>query len=169
MTTNFDNEDFLDRIQAYKDSLTDEQKAAFAQAEEIRAAVIQRNIEKLVSQHDAVPPPWIYAENTHPMSIMWRMGGGEDHIMVFSQWWEQSGMDEAARIAYFKKWPPPPRWMEWMADAIWNLEPWESDGAFDYAPYFARLEAAGFEGVADFEADFNDEKWLRREGGEEPA
>lgn len=167
MTTDDENNELFKLMKSFQSRLTDEDRAVFAKAAEIRAAIIKRNIEELVGRYGAVPPPWIYAENTHPMSIMWRMGGGESHIMVFGQWWKQSQMDEAERIAYFKKWPPPPRWMEWTAHAIWNLKPWEHEGTFDYAPYFAKLEAAGFEGVADFEADFNDDKWLRRGHEEE--
>lgn len=156
-------EDLLNFFKFHQSNLTDEDKAAIAQAERERIVMLQRDIDELVSQHGAVPPPWFYVENSHPGDIMWRMGGGEWHIMVFWQWWEQSGMDEAARIAYFKKWPPPPRWMKWMSNAIWDLEPFRQD----YAPYFAKLEAVGFEGVADFEKD--DENWFKRDKGEEPA
>ncbi len=171
MMTDDEKEDFFKCLESFGTlmNLTEDQKIALAQSKAKEAAAIRQDVKELVNRHGAVPPPWIYAENSHPMSIRWRMGGGEWHIMVFSQWWKQSQMDEADRIAYFKKWPPPPRWMEWMASAIWELKPWEHEGGFDYSPYFAKLQAAGFEGVSEFEADFNDEKWLRLEGDSEQA
>lgn len=142
---------------------TEAEKAAAAEQDAQTAAWIRQKIAALVSDHGAVPPPWFFEEQSHPEQLMWREGGGEDYMRMFWQWRGQSRMDEAERIAYFRKWSPPPRWMEWTADAIWNLEPWEYECAFDYAPYFAKLEAAGIEGVAEFEADFNDAKWLSPE------
>lgn len=119
-------------------------------------------VSALVKQYGAVPPPWVYAEDSHPFSIQWRMGDGETHVMVFGEWWEQQKLTEKERIEYFRKWPPPPRWTAWMAEVIWDLDPWkgEGEGEFDYSPYFKRLTDLGFEGVADYERDLDDEKWL---------
>lgn len=124
----------------------------------------KKKVNELLNQYGAVPPPWIYAENSHPYSMRWRMGDGETHCMVFNEWWEQVNKTEDERVEYFRRWPAPPRWMAWMADVIWNLEPWECDGEFDYTPYFKKLSELGFEGVNDYEKDLGDEKWLELEG-----
>lgn len=115
-------------------------------------------VEKYTLEYGEVPPPWIYAPNTHPYSIGWRMGGGETFVMVFGEWFDTNFSNESDRITYFKRYPPPPRWMAWMADSIWDLEPWEEP--FDYAPYFQKLVELGFDGVQDYEKDLEDEKWL---------
>lgn len=107
-----------------------------------------------------VPPPWVYATASHPYSMRWRMGDGETLIMVFFEWWEGENKSEADRIAYFKKWPPPPRWMAWMAETIWDFEPEDPEDESVYQPYFDRLKALGFEGTDDFLKDLDDDKWL---------
>ena len=105
-----------------------------------------------------IAPPWDYMDE-HPCSIGWRMGGGEGYVMRWGEWWDAQNWDETARIAYFQKWMPPPRWLAWTATAIWDLEPWESGDSesFDYAPYFARLAPLGFPTQADYERDFSAE------------
>lgn len=92
--------------------------------------------------------------------MRWRMGAGETLLMVF---YERLKLfkTEQERINYFKKWPPPPRWLAWMADAIWDLEPWKSEGGFDYQPYFDKLYYLGFTGMDKYEVDLNNEKWLK--------
>ena len=94
----------------------------------------------------------------HPCSIGWRMGGGEDYLIKWSEWWDAQKKDEPARIAYFARYMPPPRWLAWTAEAIWDLNPWELDDpdAFNYAPYFAQLIPFGFPSQAAYERDFND-------------
>lgn len=116
-------------------------------------------VSELEEQFGSVPPPWVYSEGSPPYSIQWRMGGGETLIMVFSEWWEQENKSENERIEYFHRWPAPPRWLPWMADAIWDLEPWESEEEFDYQPYFKKLTELGFEGAEDYEKDMEDERW----------
>ncbi len=81
--------------------------------------------------------------------------------MVFGEWWDQQNKPEEERIAYFRKWPAPPRWLAWLVHVLWDLEPGESEEAFDYQPYFTRLTELGFAGVADYETDLGDEKWVR--------
>jgi len=115
------------------------------------------------ARYGAVPPPWVYAPTSHPYSIRWRMGGGETLLMVFWEWWEQQNWCEDERAAYFKKWPPPPRWIPWMADQIWDLNPWEGEGEFDYSAYFERLDQFGFKGMEDVQRDLDDEQWLEAE------
>ena len=125
---------------------------------------IENRIAELLAEHGAIPPPWFIFPDTHPYSIFWRMGAGESHVMVFGVWWNQQkhNLDESQRVDYFRKWPPPPRWLTWMMDVIWDLEPWESDDpeSFDYSKYFARVEELGFGTKAEFERDMNDLKWL---------
>lgn len=122
----------------------------------------QSEISKFLAEYGAVPPPWVISPDEHPYSICWRMGAGESHVIVWSAWWNGQNYDEAQRIAYFQKWPPPPCWLEWMIDAIWDLRPWESGDDFDYTQYFARVESLGFGSREDFESDMNDPKWLVR-------
>ncbi|KER73583.1 hypothetical protein HR51_00410 [Burkholderia cepacia] len=119
----------------------------------------RQSVADYLAQYGAVPPPWIIAADSHPYSMRWRMGGGETFMMVFQEWWEQHAWHERERVTYFLKWPPPPRWIPWMADVIWDLEPWEEDGEFDYTRYYAQLEQLGFGGTADVEADMEDSRW----------
>jgi hypothetical protein len=91
------------------------------------------------------------------------MGDGETLIMVFPEWWDSERKSFKERVEYFRKWPPPPRWLPWMADALWDLEPWESEEEFDYEPYFKKLEALGFRGGNNYKQDLDDEKWLKHE------
>jgi len=116
--------------------------------------------KRLINQYGDVPPPWIYEPRAHPSSICWRMGGGESHVMILWEWMDQQNKNKEERIAYLKKYPPPPMWMKWAAQFIWNLgdESWKLD--FDYQPYFIQLKELDFEGVDDFEKDFNDDKWI---------
>ena len=37
----------------------------------------KKRLAELIDQYGDVPPPWVYAENSHPYSIRWRMGDGE--------------------------------------------------------------------------------------------
>src|SRR5687768_2985829 len=101
---------------------------------------------KHIEKYGDVPPPWVFDPNSHPYSIRWRMGGGETFIMVFSEWFDTEYKSEQQRITYFKKYPAPPRWLGWMADVIWDLEPWDEE-EFDYTPYFDKLKQSGFEGI----------------------
>lgn len=111
-----------------------------------------------IEKYGAVPPPWIYGPTFHPYSIGWRMGSGETYMMVLSEWLEQQNFSQEQRIAYMKKYPAPPRWFQWVAQFIWQLDDLETDD-FDFTPYFQQLEQLGFEGVADFEKDFNSDQW----------
>ncbi|MBZ5791175.1 hypothetical protein K8353_13760 [Burkholderia contaminans] len=119
----------------------------------------QHDVADYTAQYGTVPPPWIIAADSHPYSMRWRMGGGETFMMVFQEWWEQRAWQEHERVTYFLKWPPPPRWIPWMADVIWDLEPWAEEDEFDYTRYYAQLEQAGFGGTADVEADMEDSRW----------
>lgn len=125
---------------------------------------IENRIAELIAEHGAVPPPWFMFPNRHPYDIFWCMGTGESYGMIFGVWWERQKheLDVSQRIDYFRRWPPPPRWLTWMIDAIWDLTPWELDDpeSFDYAPYFAYTEALNLGTQAEFERDLNDFKWL---------
>lgn len=127
---------------------------------------IKHRVSELVAEYGAVPPPWVIFLDTHPYSIFWRMGAGESHMMVFQTWWDQQRLyyDESQRIEYFRRWPPPPRWLTWMIEVIWDLEPWGSDPpeSFDYSQYFARVEELGFGTQVEFERDLDDPRWLDR-------
>lgn len=126
---------------------------------------IETQIAQLVESYSSVPPPWFMFSDMHPYDIGWRMGAGESHLMVFHVWWEQEKkkLDEAQRIEYFRLWPPPPRWLTWMIDVIWDLDPFEMEDPeeFDYTPYFARTEMLGFGNQAEYEKDIDDPQWLQ--------
>ncbi len=128
------------------------------------SAWIENRISELVAEYGSVPPPWFMFPDIHPYSIGWRMGEGESHLIVFDAWWSRQAekLDESRRIEYFRRWTPPPRWLVWMINAIWDLHPWKLDDpeSFDYSPYFARIEQLGFGTQADYERDLNDPKWL---------
>ncbi len=124
---------------------------------------IENRIAGLVAEYGAVPPPWVMLPDTHPYDIGWRMGAGESHLMVFSAWWAQQKekLDEPQWIEYFRRWPPPARWLTWMIDVIWGLQIGELEDpeSFDYSPYFARTEELGFGTQAEFERDMDDPRW----------
>lgn len=117
-------------------------------------------VAETIETYGDFPPPWIYVGDSHPYSISWRMGSGETYVMAFGEWWEQQRKSVDERIEYFRKWPAPPRWCAWMADAIWDLEPWEWEDEFDYSPYFAKLKALGFKGTDDYESDLSNDAYV---------
>ena len=123
---------------------------------------IDREIAAYVGKHGAVPPPWIVFPDTHPYDGTWRMGAGECYLEVFRRWWRTHNLDEEQRIEYFRKWPLPPRWLEWMIDAIWapQFEDGEDEQDLAFAPYFDRVEALGFGSKADYDKDLADPRWL---------
>ena len=121
----------------------------------------EEEIARLVAIHGAVPPPWYSFPGEHPYSICWRMGGGEAYIMLWSQWWKGQCFDEDQRIAYFRKWPPPACFLEWMLFQVWDIRPWEVGDDFDYDPYFARLESLSFRSKQYYEKDLEDPRWLQ--------
>lgn len=123
---------------------------------------LDQEIAAYVAKHGAVPPPWFVFPDTHPYDGTWRMGAGECYLDVFRRWWRSQNLDEEQRIEYFRKWPPPPRWLEWMIDAIWAPEFEDGDDEQDlaFAPYFDRVAALGFGAKADYDKDLEDPKWL---------
>ncbi|MEJ1238002.1 hypothetical protein WBG78_07735 [Chryseolinea sp. T2] len=118
----------------------------------------KKELQKYIDKYSLVPPPWVFDPESHPYSIRWRMGGGETFIMVLGGWAEDVLKTESVKIEYLKKYPPPPRWMAWAADFIWDLDPWETDD-FDYTPYFEKLKSIGFKGTSEYLSDLDDEKW----------
>lgn len=114
--------------------------------------------KELIEQYGDVPPPWIYEPSAHPYSICWRMGGGESHIMILGEWIDQQDFSEEERIKYCLKYNPPPAWLRWVSRFIWNLKDSYASN-FDFDPYFEKLKALGFQGVDNFEEDFNSDKW----------
>ncbi|MGI4871567.1 MAG: hypothetical protein ACRYFX_10360 [Janthinobacterium lividum] len=105
-------------------------------------------LANMLAEYGDVPPPMrqqMLYPTAHRYSICWRMGGGETHLMAWWPWWQQQGWDVAQRLAYFQKWPPPPMWLTWVADAVWDLDVDldENEEQAAYAPYFAELERRG--------------------------
>ena len=114
-------------------------------------------IDRLTAAYGTVPPPWVVFPE-HPYSICWRMGGGESHLMVWWAWWPLQGFDEAQKVTYFRRWPPPPCWLPFLIEAVWGIE--AAEDADDLGPYFERTRALGFGGREDYERDLDDPKWL---------
>jgi hypothetical protein len=57
---------------------------------------MQDEIAALTARHGTVPPPWaVYRE--HPSNMCWRMGGGESHMMLWSEWWPQQNLRNEPR------------------------------------------------------------------------
>lgn len=117
---------------------------------------------KLVERYGEIPPPWIYMPGGHPYSIRWRQGSGETFIMVFFEWFNSTFATEEERVQYFLQNPPPPRWLSWLVDVLWDGETM-MDPDYDYTSEFKRLEALGFNNTADYLSDIDDEKWLQYE------
>jgi hypothetical protein len=121
-------------------------------------AWMSAEIERLVAEYGTVPPPWV-VYNEHPYSICWRMGGGESHIMVWWEWWPQQGFTGDQKIAYLRRWPPPPCWLAFLIEAIWDVDTSEDE---QLMPYFKRTSELGFGDQDDYQRDLNDPKWLER-------
>ncbi|KAF7627383.1 hypothetical protein AFLA_002765 [Aspergillus flavus NRRL3357] len=138
-------------------------------------APYEEEINKLVAEHGAVPPPYVTFPDIHPFEISWRIGSGESYLMMYSAWSAKEGMGEAQWIEYFRKFPPPPIWLTWAIDCIWsvaekveenigensdddhdefNLDPLE----FDYLCYFRRTAALGFGTESDCKRAW--EEWV---------
>jgi hypothetical protein len=88
------------------------------------------------------------------------MGGGEGHMMVWSEWWPRQAFTEDQRIAYFRRWPPPHCWLVFLIGAVWDVDTCDEEA--NLSPYFARTAALGFGSEQDYERDLDDPKWLER-------
>lgn len=119
----------------------------------------QREVDALVAEHGAMPPPWVM-HDLHPSDGFWRQGGGEDFKLLWSGWWERSGFGEDERVAYFRRWSVPPCWLPFMIEAVWGM--WVLGDRATTAPYFERTAALGIGGQAEFERDWSDPRWLER-------
>lgn len=66
------------------------------------------------------------------------------------------------KIAYYKKYCPPPRWLEHVIYAVWDIDSLEEEEEenVDYSLYFQKLKSYGFKDVDKFEEDLNDAKYL---------
>lgn len=118
---------------------------------------MQDEVDRLVALHGTVPPPWV-VYHEHPYSLFWRMGGGESHLMVWSAWWSREALTEEQRVLYFRHWPPPHCWLEFLIGALWNIDTFDEQE--DLAPYFERTANLGFGTQKDYERDLDDPKWL---------
>jgi hypothetical protein len=92
------------------------------------------------------------------------MGGGETLVNGFWEWWEQQNWCEDERAGYFPKkaWPPPPRWIPWMAirSGTSTLGKVRSNSILPHT--LSGLGSFGFKGMERRPAhDLDDEKWLR--------
>ncbi|MCS6864852.1 MAG: hypothetical protein RMJ56_09570 [Gemmataceae bacterium] len=118
---------------------------------------MREEVATLVTKHGTVPPPWM-AFPEHPYSLCWRMGGGEAYLELWWAWWKQQQFTEEQKVAYFRRWPPPYCWLEFLIEAVWGIDTCaEKD---NLGPYFERTAALGFGSQQDYERDLEDPKWL---------
>ena len=110
--------------------------------------------DEYLEKYGDVPPPWVYAPNTHPYSLGWRMGGGESHLMVLGEWLEEKELDFNERLEYLQKYPPSPRWYQWVVHFLWDIVDTDFPESA-YGPYFEKLKGLGFENVSGFSEDFD--------------
>lgn len=125
---------------------------------------VQKELDKLVAKHGAVPPPWTVHDGAHPFEICWRMGYGEVYLEVFWAWWGQNknSLDKDQRIDYFRLWPPPAAWLTFMINAIWDLRSGKKEDkrASDVNPQNEDQEQPD----EDEESEEEDEGWIEPEG-----
>jgi len=112
------------------------------------------NISEYIEKYWEIPPLWIVFEGCLLVSIWWRMWSWKVYLNFFQSWWEKEVMSFNNKIDYFKKYSPPPMWLEFVCDKIWNLDPFDSNFIW-YGIYFKKLKDLWFEWVDDFEKDFN--------------
>ena len=109
-----------------------------------------RKLSSYLNEYGEVPPPWVYEPAEHPYSGFWRMGGGQDHIMVLGEWSSNLSFDE--RVAYLKRHPTRPRWYEWFAGFLWEQDTFGDDAVYD------KLTALGFKNLDQVEIDLDREE-----------
>ena len=103
-------------------------------------------------ESDDFPPPWVLQRDSHPYGTAWEMG--VNYLEHFDIWWEKHDFTLQEKISYFMRWPPPPRWLGWMAQHFWEIEGMSID--VDYSDYFLKLKEYGFTGMEDYEDDICD-------------
>jgi hypothetical protein len=81
---------------------------------------MDRRISEEIRAFGEARPPWEHSPGESPASICWRMGGGEDHIQLFWEWWRRSRWTESQKLDYFRRHQPPVDWLVWAASAIWD-------------------------------------------------
>jgi hypothetical protein len=94
-----------------------------------------------LNEHGSVRPPWIRIPGAHPCEIAWRMGAGESHLMVWSEW--SGAHDPNERIAAIKKHGPVPADWAWWAADVAGLIAGEDPYEFAFEDIEQRLAAIG--------------------------
>ncbi len=115
--------------------------------------------KRYITEYGEIPPHWIIFPNSHPYSMMWRMGAGETFSMVFSNWFKDHFENEIDKINFFLKYPAPPRWLEIMATYIWEID-LNSEQEFTESTFLKKLKYLGFLGTDEYLRDLEDPKWL---------
>jgi hypothetical protein len=77
-------------------------------------------IARELEAHGEPLPPWMKYPHIPRYSIGWRMGYGEDYMMLWHRWSRK--LDQIGLVAYFKKYAPlPVRWLDWVTDNFGKL------------------------------------------------
>jgi hypothetical protein len=114
---------------------------------------IQKLAEAYTAKYGKVPPPYVVFDD-HPYSLRWRMGPGEDFFRMWWGWWAEQPFSEDEKLAYFKEWPPPHRWLGFVMDATWDIDP--ARDVEQAVACFDRMSALGFGDREDYERDLQE-------------
>ena len=66
--------------------------------------------------HLATPAPWLAFPENPLGSLFWKMGGGEDYLMDWANWFRAQAKEE--RDAYLRRFPPPERWSGFIIESV---------------------------------------------------
>jgi len=111
---------------------------------------IQKLADSYTAKYGTVPPPYAVFDD-HPFSLRWRMGPGEDFIRMWWTWWVERPFSEVEKLTYFQEWPPPHRWLGFVINAVWDVDP--DQDAERAATCFDRTSALGFGDRKDYERE----------------
>jgi hypothetical protein len=114
--------------------------------------------DRLAGVYGTVPPPWV-VHDEHPYDHRSRSEGLSFHINVFWAWWWAQKFTEDERIAYFRRWPPPPCWLAFLIQAVWLGDPFDAEAQANSAQYFERTRDLGFGSRQDYERVVDESMW----------
>lgn len=114
----------------------------------------------------SIPPQWVVFPEYHPVSMGWRMGGGESYAVAWRHWFKEQNFTFDEKVAYFKQYKTPDAWLMALVEILYEDDLKKEFGdTFIYyqdeekvRPYFERLQALGFGGYDEWKKDYEDEE-----------